>query len=113
MYALSPSRQVDELQELVEKLKVELAAKGDNTGPSSVEALELENLKHLELIAELKLQLEQVHFLWSILDCTPGNCQVGSGRRVLTGGGASCGSCYRVQRSRRCRRVSVSNWICS
>ncbi|KAG0556184.1 hypothetical protein KC19_11G032900 [Ceratodon purpureus] len=52
-------RQVDELQGQVEKLKAELAAKGESTGLSSMIDLELENSKHLELIAELKLQLEQ------------------------------------------------------
>lgn len=46
MYALATSRQVEELQELVEKLKVELATKGDSTGQSIMEALELEVRKN-------------------------------------------------------------------
>lgn len=54
------SRQVDELQELVEKLKSELASKTDSAEVPNMKALELENLKHLELIADMKLQLEQV-----------------------------------------------------
>uniref|UniRef100_A0A7I4DZD3 Kinesin motor domain-containing protein n=1 Tax=Physcomitrium patens TaxID=3218 RepID=A0A7I4DZD3_PHYPA len=52
-------RQVDELQELVEKLKSELASKTDSAEVPNMKALELENLKHLELIADMKLQLEQ------------------------------------------------------
>ena len=55
-------RQVDELQEQVEKLKAELASGEDKTGSSSMKALESENSKHLELIAELKAQLEQVRW---------------------------------------------------
>ena len=61
-------RQVDELQGQVEKLKAELAAKGESTGLSSMIDLELENSKHLELIAELKLQLEQVQWFSLPLD---------------------------------------------
>lgn len=77
-------RQVDELQEQVEKLKAELAAKEDNTGPSSMQAVELENSKHLELIAELKLQLGQVRLLSLPVDDAWGSCQGRSGRRILT-----------------------------
>lgn len=68
-------RQVDELQEQVEKLKAELAAKEDTTGSSSTTALELENSKHLELIAELKVRLEQVHWLSFLLDDRSDNWQ--------------------------------------
>lgn len=44
------------------KLTAELAAKGDSAGSSSMTDLELENSKHLEVIAELKLWLEQVQW---------------------------------------------------
>lgn len=77
-------RQVDELQEQVEKLKAEVAAKDDDTGSSSMKALELQNSKHLELVADLKLQLEQVHFLSSFSDATLGNCKASRARRMLT-----------------------------
>lgn len=70
---------MDELQEQVEKLKAELSAKDESSEPPSMKALELENLKHLELIAELKLELEQVRLLPWVLDCTTANCETWSG----------------------------------
>lgn len=111
MCVLALPRQVDELQEHVERLKAELAAKEDSSGSSSMTALELENLKHLELIADLKLQLEQVQLLSPLLHFSTANCKSRSGRGVLTNGGTWFRSFYRVQRSRRCRRASVSSSI--
>lgn len=77
-------RQVDELQGQVEKLKAELAAKGESTRLSNMIDLELENSKHLELIAELKLQLEQVQWFSLPLDDGSDNWQARFGRRMLT-----------------------------
>jgi hypothetical protein len=56
-------RQVDELQEEITKLKAELETKVDIPELPNLEATEVEQARQQELIADLKLQLEQVKLL--------------------------------------------------
>lgn len=56
-------RQVDELQEEITKLKAELETKVDIPELPNLEATEVEQARQQELIADLKLQLEQVKHL--------------------------------------------------
>lgn len=56
-------RQVDELQEEITKLKAELEIKVDIPELPNLEATEVEQARQQELIADLKLQLEQVKHL--------------------------------------------------
>jgi hypothetical protein len=60
-------RQVDELQEEITKLKAELETKVDIPELPNLEATEVEQARQQELIADLKLQLEQVKLLYAHL----------------------------------------------
>jgi EAL domain-containing protein (putative c-di-GMP-specific phosphodiesterase class I) len=60
MMYLKCGRQVDELQAFVDQLKEEVMAHHNNPRLLMVDVLETEKAKHLEVIAQLQSQLEQV-----------------------------------------------------